>query len=132
MIYSTIKINPLISRGVNGFAILCILYLKLDGDTMMKIVVNFIQIILIMGMLYPVYAMWNNDRISRFCVDLKANMTKQSLLDLAEQKNIKVSLEHINDLKWRTTASLSANFSNYSCQIRGLGDRVASSKIVTK
>jgi hypothetical protein len=97
----------------------------------MKIFVNFIQIMLIAGMIYPVYAMWNNDQLSNFCVELKSNMTKQNLLDLADQKNIKLNLNlpNVEGMKWQATANTPASFSDYSCQITGMGDKVASAKM---
>jgi hypothetical protein len=99
----------------------------------MKIFVNFIQIVLIAGMVYPVYAMWNNDQLSSFCVELKSNMTKQNLLDMADQKNIKLNLDlaNVDGMKWQATASTPVSFSDYSCQITGLGDKVASAKMAT-
>lgn len=98
----------------------------------MKILVNFIQIMLIAGMVYPVYAVWNNDQINNFCTELKTNMTKQRLFDLADEKNITVSFDNVDALKWFATASVSAHFSNYSCQIRGMGDRVASATLAVR
>jgi len=99
----------------------------------MKIFVNFIQIMLIAGMVYPVYAMWSNDQLSNFCVELQSNMSKQNLLDLADQKNIKLnlSLANVEGVKWQATATTPASFSDYSCQITGLGDKVASAKMAT-
>jgi|GEM_PF-1399133 len=100
----------------------------------MKIFVNLLQIMLIAGMVYPVYAMWNNDQLSNFCVELKSNMTKQNLLDMADQKNIKINLDldNIDELKWQASASVPASFSSYSCQISGMGNRVASAKMAAK
>ena len=54
---------------------------------------------------------------------------KKKMLDLAEQKNIKVNFERIDELKWRATASDSAIFSHSYCQINGMGDRLASAKM---
>lgn len=105
-----------------------------SGDVAMKIFVNLVQFILIAGMVYPIYAMWSNDRLSAFCIGLKPNMTKQYLLDLAIDNNIKLNLNlaNVDDLKWHITASIPVSFSDYSCQIKGLGDRVASAKMATK
>ncbi len=97
----------------------------------MKMFVNFIQIMLIAGMVYPVYAMWTNDQLSSFCVELQSNMTMQNLLALADQKNIKIYLANVDDMKWLATASTPASFSNYSCQIKGMGNKVASAKMAT-
>ena len=97
----------------------------------MKIFVNFVQIMLIAGMVYPVYAMWNNDQLSNFCVELKSNMTKQNLLDLADQKNIKLNLANVDGIKWQAKATTPASFSDYSCQITGMGDKVASAKMAS-
>jgi hypothetical protein len=91
--------------------------------------VNLVQIILVAGMVYPVYAMWNNDQLNNFCVELKSNMTKQHVLDLAYDKNIKLNLANIDDLEWHATASTPARFSDYTCQIKGLADRVAFAKM---
>lgn len=98
----------------------------------MKIFVNFVQIMLIAGMVYPVYAMWNNDQLSNFCVELQPNMTMQNLLDLAEQKNIKIYLANVDDMKWQATASSPTSFSEYSCQIKGMGNKVASAKMAVQ
>lgn len=98
----------------------------------MKMFVNLIQVLLITGMVYPVYAMWNNDQINNYCVELKSTMTKQKMLDLAEQKNIRLNFERIDELKWRASASGSASFSDYSCQINGMGDRLASAKMAVR
>lgn len=95
----------------------------------MKMFVNLVQIILIAGMVYPVYAMWNNEQLNNFCGELKSNMTKQYVLDLAYEKNIRLNLSNVDDLKWHATASTPASFSDYSCLIKGLGDRVASAKM---
>lgn len=94
--------------------------------------VNLVQLMLVAGMVYPVYAMWNNEQLSDFCVELKSNMTKQQLLKLADQKNIRLNLDNVDDLKWYATASTPASFSDYSCQIKGMGNRVASAKMAAK
>lgn len=94
--------------------------------------VNLLQIMLITGMVYPVYAMWNNEQLSNFCVELKSNMTKQQLLDLAYEKKIRLNLANVDDLKWHATASTPASFSDYSCLIKGMGNRVASAKMTVK
>lgn len=98
----------------------------------MKMFVNFIQIMLVAGMVYPVYAMWSNEQVNSFCVELKSNMTKKNLLDLANQKNIKINLDNINDVQWQVRASAPISFSDYSCQIRGMGDRVATARMAAK
>tara|TARA_R110001583_G_scaffold60577_3_gene179830 strand:- start:4406 stop:4702 length:297 start_codon:yes stop_codon:yes gene_type:complete len=98
----------------------------------MKTFVNLIQIMLVAGMVYPVYAMWNNDQLNNFCDELKPNMTKQTLLDLAGQKNIRLKLDNVDDITWQATANTPASFSNYSCLIKGMGNRVASVKMAAK
>jgi hypothetical protein len=56
-------------------------------------------------------------------------MTKQHVLDLAYDKNIKLNLANVDDLEWHATASMPASFSDYSCHIKGLADKVASAKM---
>lgn len=99
---------------------------------MIKILVNFIHILLITGMIYPVYIIWNNDQTNNFCTELKLNMTKEKMFNLAKQQNIKLNLEPLDELKWQASAKISTSLSDYYCQISGLGDRVASAKIVTR
>jgi len=98
----------------------------------MKIFVNLVQVLLIMGIIYPVYAVWENDQVSSFCVEVKPNMTKQRFLDLAEQKKIKVEIDNTDELKWISTIKVPTMFSNDFCIVTGLGDRVASTQVVTK
>ena len=98
----------------------------------MKIFVNLVQVLLIMGIIYPVYAVWENDQVSSFCVEVKPNMTKQRFLDLAEQKKIKVDIDNTDELKWISTIKVPTMFSNDFCIVNGLGDRIASTQVVTK
>lgn len=97
----------------------------------MKILVSLIQFMVIAGLIYPFYAMWNNENLSDFCIELKPDTTKQYLIDLAEQNYIKLYIENADGSKWHATATTFLSFSNDSCQIRGLGNRVASAKLKT-
>lgn len=99
---------------------------------MIKILVNFIHILLITGMIYPVYIIWNNDQTNNFCTELKLNMTKEKMFNLAKQQNIKLNFEPLEALKWQASAKIATSFSNDYCQINGMGDRIASAKIVMR
>jgi len=94
--------------------------------------VNLIQIMLVAGMVYPVYAMWNNDQLSKLCVEIKPNMTKQHFLDMVDNRSIKINLDNIDELKWQAKISVPASLSDYSCQVRGVGERVASATMAAK
>lgn len=101
----------------------------------MKYVVKLFQLAIVIAILYPVYYVWDTDRVDNFCDLVETGMTVAELQTLA--KNKKVALNTTHDLhpdrgsgQWMTSVDADASFDGYTCVIIGAADSVAKAQII--
>ncbi len=99
----------------------------------MKLLVNLIQILIIAVILYPIYYVWETDHISQFCREIRPGITDETLMSLAEQYHLNLSgldNEYIDKGPWLAEVRAKSSFSDYRCEISGIGNKVAHAKIM--
>jgi hypothetical protein len=98
----------------------------------MKRLVNGIQYLVILIIIYPIYYVWQTDKVTDFCELIEGGMTKQQMVQLAEQTNVKligpedISLE---GGKWVAKVEPGAFISAEECIIKGAGSKVATARL---
>lgn len=101
----------------------------------MKLLVFAVQLIIISAMIYPIYYLWETDKVDNFCKQLQVGMTKDQLLQQADQHNVTLVGPDDDSLaggKWQASVSAKSALSDYACVIKGAADSVASAKIVVE
>ncbi len=98
----------------------------------MKYLVKLVQMVIVLAILYPVYYVWDTDRIDNFCEWVKSGMSLAELEALADEHD--VTLNSPDELQrsgmWITTVESTASFDDYACVIKGSGNRVAKAQII--
>lgn len=99
----------------------------------MKILVKLFQFSIVLVMLYPLYYVWETDKIKTVCQLIKPGMTYNDIvMDLQSKK---LGFSRMNGAqtvgeKWLGLVESKASFSGYACEIRGSGNQVAGVRIV--
>ena len=94
----------------------------------MKQLVNSIQYLVVLVLIYPIYYVWQTDKVTDFCELIDGGMTKQRMVQLAEQASMNmigpedISLE---GGKWLATIEPGAFISSEVCIIKGTSNKVA-------
>jgi len=101
----------------------------------MKYLVKLFQLAIVIVILYPIYYLWDTDRVDNFCDLIEPGMTVSELHALARNK--KVELNTTTDLhpdrgggQWMTSVDAEASFDGYTCVIIGAADSVAKAQII--
>ncbi|MFW5450952.1 MAG: hypothetical protein ACKE9I_05080 [Methylophagaceae bacterium] len=94
----------------------------------MKQLVNLIQLIVVVGLVYPVFHMWDADKVEQFCKIIEPSMEKEYFLELADEANVKMigpTDYTIIGGKWQATVIGRSAFSTESCLIKGTANKIA-------
>ncbi|EEF78624.1 hypothetical protein LP43_2062 [Methylophaga thiooxydans] len=99
----------------------------------MKYLVKLVQLGIVLVILYPIYYVWDTDRIDNFCEGIKPAMSVEALNALAERHGL--TLNAPEDLTsagglWITSVESHASFSGYACVIKGAANRVAVAQVI--
>jgi len=97
----------------------------------MKILVDTVQMLVIAAMIYPVFYLWDINKVDEFCSEVEAGTTKQVFLQIADEPLIKL-IEPKDDERpgrWTSSVVTWSPFSSYSCEVRGYGSVVSSAWI---
>lgn len=100
---------------------------------LMKRLVNLVQLAIVAAMLYPVYYLWDTDRIDSFCDMVKPGMSLTELQALADENHIKLnSPDEAAKSKgqWMTSVESKATIDRYACVIMGAADSIATANII--
>jgi uncharacterized protein YxeA len=98
----------------------------------MKRLVNLVQLLIVLAILYPVYYVWDTSRIDKFCGLIKAGMTVAELEQIADDLNISLNTPAGKGEtgQWMTSVDATASTDRYACVIIGAVDTVASARII--
>lgn len=97
----------------------------------MKLLVNIIQVLVVMAMVYPLFLFWDKNNVEHFCREVTVGMSKQALIYKTDHAPIKFIKPAGEDRRGYWTASVVtySPFSDYHCKVKGLGNTVASAWI---
>ncbi|RKZ79258.1 MAG: hypothetical protein DRQ35_04555 [Gammaproteobacteria bacterium] len=99
----------------------------------MKMFVNLIQLAVVAAIIYPIFYLWNTDKIEQFCKVIEPGMTKQAFIQLADDSSIKMLGPTDDDVaggKWQATIVAYSPYTKYSCKVKGTGNSVAVATII--
>lgn len=98
----------------------------------MKHLVKLFQLAIALVILYPVFYVWDTDRVDNFCELVKSGMTVAELNTLAEDHNVKLitPVDLLPEGQWITSVESTASVAGYACVMKGAGNRVATAKII--
>jgi len=97
----------------------------------MKLLVNTIQLLVILGIIYPLFLLWDKNNVEHFCREIKPGMTKLALIYKADHAPVKFIKPIDEDRKgyWNAYVVTYSPFSSYNCEIKGLGSSVGNAWI---
>ena len=97
----------------------------------MKRLVNLVQLLIVVALLYPVYYVWDTSRIEHFCHLIEPGMSVKELMILAENEGISLNMSPDGETgQWMTSIDSRASIEGFACVIIGAVDKVANAKIV--
>jgi hypothetical protein len=100
----------------------------------MKVLVNFIQLMLVAAILYPVYYVWDTGRVENFCELIEKGMTVDTLNKIASDNNITLNSPGAlgqHGGQWMTSVQTDTFFDDKACVIKGAVDKVANVELIT-
>tara|TARA_R110002111_G_scaffold125940_5_gene190421 strand:+ start:949 stop:1263 length:315 start_codon:yes stop_codon:yes gene_type:complete len=99
----------------------------------MKQLVLVIQLAIVVAIIFPIIALWDIDKVDKFCQKVKPGITKQRYLALVEQEQVKL-LPLVGDEvmggKWQAIVITRLPFNDYACVTKGVSNIVATTKRV--
>jgi hypothetical protein len=96
----------------------------------MKRLVNLIQLAIVIAILYPLFYVWDTDRVDNFCKLVKPGMSQDELVALADENGMKLIGPDDIGGRWIASVPSRASFSGYACVIKGAVDTVANAEII--
>jgi hypothetical protein len=97
-----------------------------------KQLVNSLQYLVVLIILYPIYYVWQTDKVTDFCEQIENGMSKQQLMVLSEQENVYMTGPDDDSLvggKWRAIVKPGKFVSAEECVIKGAGKTVATARL---
>ncbi|GLP99365.1 hypothetical protein GCM10007891_12190 [Methylophaga thalassica] len=99
----------------------------------MKLLVNFIQILIIGVIVYPIYYVWETQHIDNFCREITPGMSDKKLIELVKEYHVTLIGLDENEAekgKWLAQVKAKSSFSDYRCEIGGIANKVAHASIM--
>jgi hypothetical protein len=98
-----------------------------------KLLANCVQYLIIAIIIYPVYYIWETDKVTHFCELVENGMSKKQMVRLGEASNVNMKGPDDVDLsagKWQAYVVPGMLVTAEKCVINGSGDKVASAKLL--
>ncbi|NOQ93864.1 MAG: hypothetical protein GQ547_04420 [Methylophaga sp.] len=95
----------------------------------MKILVDSIQMLVVAAMIYPMFYLWDINKVDQFCSEIETGISQQTFLQIADEQSIKIVGGSGGKGKWNSSAVTWSPFTNYSCKVRGYGGLVSNAWI---
>ncbi len=97
----------------------------------MKLIVNLMQLLIIAVLIYPFFYMWETDKIEKMCNGFVIGMPAEEIIAEANQYYLKWREKPSADSdKWHLQIMSRASFAGLTCDIKGLGKKMASARII--
>ena len=95
-----------------------------------KFVTDILQFAVVLAIFYPVYYFWDTGKVDKFCTSLEPGITRQQLIDLADEENVKLigPVDAFRGAVWHARIAAFSSFSDYYCEIKGIANKVVSIK----
>jgi hypothetical protein len=100
---------------------------------LMKRLVNLVQLAVVIVILYPVYYVWDTDRIDSFCEQVEKGMSVTEMRHVADKTHVTLSGPDdaaIAQGQWMTSVESTAALNRYACVVIGAAETVANAEIV--
>lgn len=98
----------------------------------MKHIVNLIQLAIIAAIIFPMYYVWDTEKIDTICEAIQPGLTKSTFLQMVDDRGVKIDGPHDEDIaggKWHALIVARTPFIEHHCLIKGVGRTVASAKL---
>jgi hypothetical protein len=98
-----------------------------------KLLANCVQYLVIAIIIYPVYYIWETDKVTNFCEQVEGGMSKEQFVRLTEQANVNISGpadEGTVGDKWQASIEPGMFITAEKCVIKGSGNKVATAKLL--
>lgn len=84
--------------------------------------------LVVFAIFYPVYYFWDTGKVEQFCTALEPGMTRQQLIDKAEEKSVQLigPVDSLRDATWHARVAAFSGFSDYYCEVKGIANKVVS------
>lgn len=95
--------------------------------------VKLLQLLIVLVMIYPVYYVWETDKIKSACQQIKPGMSYDDVVKNLQSNGIELSRvigDYAQGERWRGLVESQASFAGYACEIRGFGSQIAGVRIV--
>ena len=95
--------------------------------------VKLLQFLIVLVMIYPLYYVWETDKIKSACEQINPGMSYSNTLVLLKSFGLDFSQmngDYAQGEKWQGLVESHASFAGYACEIRGFGDQIAKVRIV--
>ncbi|PHS23414.1 MAG: hypothetical protein COA83_10010 [Methylophaga sp.] len=89
---------------------------------------GILRFAVILAVFYPVYYFWDTGKVDKFCTALEPGMTRQHLIELADEKNVRL-IGPVNAFRgavWHARIAAFSGFSDYYCEIKGVANIIVS------
>lgn len=99
----------------------------------MKFLVNVIQLMIIVAIIFPIFHIWDTDKVAQLCKNTHAGMSKSAFIELAHNSGAKITGPIDDELaggKWTAIASSHSPFAKEFCEIKGTSKTVATAKMI--
>ncbi|MDO8825886.1 hypothetical protein [Methylophaga sp.] len=95
--------------------------------------VKLLQFSIVLVMLYPLYYVWETDKIKSACQQIKPGMSYNDTVSNLKDAGLgfsRMSGAQAPGEKWLGLVESHASFSGYACEIRGFGNQIAGVRMV--
>ena len=95
--------------------------------------VKLLQFLIVLVMIYPLYYVWETDKIKSACLQIKPGMSYNNTLVMLNSFGLgfsRVNGDHAQGEKWWGLVESKASFKGYACEIRGFGSQIAGVKML--
>ena len=98
----------------------------------MKQLVNSFQYLVVLIIVYPVYYIWETDKVTNFCEQVESGMSKDRFVQLSKQSSVHMIGPQDDSLvggKWQALIAPGMFISADNCVVRGAGKTVATARL---
>ena len=95
--------------------------------------VKLLQFSIVLVMIYPLYYVWETDKIKSACQQIKPGMSYSNTLVLLKSFGLEFSRmngDYAQGEKWQGLVESHASFAGYACEIKGFGAQIARVRMV--
>ena len=99
----------------------------------MKTIVNIIQILVAVAIVFPVFHVWDTNNVAQLCRVVEPTMSKAKLLQLVDEHNVKIiGPRDVSTVggKWQASIVSRSPFASKSCLVKGTGKLTAAARMV--